>query len=72
MWADLQEEYGDQVEFITIDRDTDEGDAFARSHGIIGQPGFVTFDAAGDLTYSGLGPYQVSGVRELVLSIVPE
>ena len=72
MWADLQEEYGDQVEFIIVDRDTDAGDAFARSHGLIGQPGFVVFDAAGALTYASLGPYRESGLRELVLSIVPE
>ena len=72
MWADLQEEYGDRVEFIVVDRDTDAGDAFARSHGLIGQPGFVVFDAAGELTYASLGPYRESGLRELVLSIVPE
>lgn len=72
MWADLQAEYGDRVEFITVDRDTDAGDEFARSHGIIGQPGFVVFDAAGELTYAALGPNRESGLRELVLSVVPE
>ena len=47
------------------------GDEFARSHGIIGQPGFVVFDAAGELTYAALGPYRESGVRDLVVSVVP-
>ncbi len=72
MWADLQAEYGDRIEFILVDRDTDAGDEFARSHAIIGQPGFVVFDATGALTYAALGPTRESGLRELVLSVVPE
>lgn len=72
MWADLEAEYGDRIEFILVDRDTDAGDEFARSHGIFGQPGFVVFGAAGERTYAEHGPYDESGLRELVASTLPE
>ena len=73
MWADLQEEYGDRVEFILIDRETDEGREFISDHGVpVGQPGFIVYDAAGEVTYAGLGPTSASNVRELVRSVVPQ
>ncbi len=73
MWADLQEEYGDRIEFFEVDRDTDEGRQFVLDHGVtLGQPGFIVYNAAGEVTYADLGPFSERGVRELVLSIVPE
>lgn len=73
MWTDLENEYGDRVEFFLVDRETDEGRQFVSDHGVpIGQPGFVVYNAAGEVTYAGLGPTRESGVRELVLSVVPE
>lgn len=73
MWADLEKEYGDRVEFTLVDRETEEGREFIRDHGVpIGQPGFVVYNDAGEVTYAGLGPTRESGVRELVLSVVPE
>ncbi len=72
MWEELEQQYATQVEFITIDRDTDAGDAFARSHGIAYQPGFVVFDSSGELTYADLGPYDEDELRDLVRSVAQE
>ena len=73
MWGDLQDEYGDRVEFFLVDRETEEGRQFVSDHGVpIGQPGFVVYDASGEVTYAGLGPTREDGVRQLVLSVVPE
>ena len=73
MWADLEREYGDRVEFFLVDRETEEGGEFIREHGLpIGQPGFVVYDASGEVTYAALGPTRPDGVRELVESVVPQ
>lgn len=71
MWADLQEEYAGVIEFVTVDRDTDEGSAFALSHGIRYQPGFVVMDAAGETVYAALGPWRDDALRALVRSVAP-
>lgn len=71
MWADLQEEYAGLVEFVTVDRDTAEGNAFALSHGIRYQPGFVVMDAAGETVYAALGPWEDGDLRALVRSAAP-
>lgn len=71
MWADLQEEYAGRIEFVTVDRDTDEGSAFARSHGIDYQPGFVVMDASGETVYAALGPWRDDDLRALVRSVAP-
>lgn len=71
MWADLQEEYAGLIEFVTVDRDTGEGSAFALSHGIRYQPGFVVMDAAGETVYANLGPWEDDDLRALVRSVAP-
>ena len=68
MWEELQEEFGEQVDLITVDRDTDEGAAFASSHDIPYQPGFVVVNSQGDVTYAALGPWDPEDVTELVRS----
>lgn len=68
MWEDLQGQFGEQVELITVDRDTDEGDEFAKSHGIHYQPGFVVVNSAGEVTYASLGPWDPDDVTDLVRS----
>lgn len=65
-------EYGDRIEMIEVDRDSRDGRAFAESHGIYYQPGFVAYDASGELVYEGLGPYDGDGVTELVVSLLGE
>lgn len=65
-WPAIVEDYGDLVQLIMVDRDTEAGNAFARSHRIASQPGFVVLDAEGKVTYAGLGPYTPADVRELV------
>ncbi|MCY3882380.1 MAG: hypothetical protein F4Z77_09380 [Dehalococcoidia bacterium] len=73
MWADLEEEYGDRVEFYSVDRETEEGREFINDHGVpIGQPGFILYDASGEVTYAGLGPTRPAAVRDLVESVVPQ
>ena len=43
MWADLQEEYAGRIEFITVDRESEDGGAFARRHNIFYQPVFIVY-----------------------------
>lgn len=66
MWADLQKQYGDSVEFRDYDRDTPEGRKYADEKRLFSQPGFVVYDAKGNETYRGLGPSTRSGVIDLV------
>ena len=73
MWEELQQEYQGRIEFFEVDRETDDGRDFVRSHRLpIGQPGFVVFDSTGERTYAALGPFDESGLRELVASSLPE
>lgn len=51
---------------VVVDRDTSEGNAFAESHRIYYQPGFVVIGIDGKVLYSGLGPYDPNDVRSLV------
>jgi thiol-disulfide isomerase/thioredoxin len=67
-WPSIVDAYGSAVQLIMVDRDTPEGNAFARSHRINYQPGFVVLDANGNVTYAGLGPYTPAEVRQLVAS----
>ena len=71
MWAELTEQYGDEIELILVDRDSPEGRAFADSHRIFYQPGFVALTADGEQVYEGLGPYDPEDVRALVVSVLP-
>lgn len=72
MWTELVARYGDRIEMIEVDRDSRDGRAFAESHGIYYQPGFVALDAEGMVVYEGLGPYDGEGVTELVASLLGE
>ncbi len=44
MWADLQQEYEGRIEFIMVDRESDDGSEFARRHGIFYQPVFIIYE----------------------------
>ncbi len=72
MWAALQAEYADRIEFVTVDASTAEGRAFSRSHGIRSHPGFVALDASGGVVHAALGPFDEEGLRDLVRSLLPE
>ena len=72
MWAALQTEYGDRIEFVTVDATTAEGREFSRAHGIRSHPGFVVFDASGEVVHAALGPWDEEGLRALVRSVLPE
>ena len=72
MWAALQAEYGDQIEFVTVDANTRAGADFSDRFGIRGHPGFVAFDANGVVVHAALGPFEEEELRELVASILPD
>ena len=44
MWADLQQEYEGRIEFVTIDRESEDGSEFARRHNIFYQPVFIIYE----------------------------
>ena len=71
MWEELVDEYGSEIDLIIVDRDSSEGRAFAESHNIYYQPGFVALDRDGTVVYQGLGPYAPDKVRALVVSVLP-
>ena len=66
MWPELQAEYGDQVQLIQVDRDSDEGRDFAESYRINYQPAFVVLSPEGEVLRAALGPYGPAEVRTLV------
>jgi len=66
VWADLEKQYGSELNMVVVDRDTKEGREFAESHRIYYQPAFVVLDPTGKVTYAELGPYDPRGVTELV------
>lgn len=73
MWEDLVAEYDDTAfEMLLLDND-DPGDrAFARSHGINYQPGFIVIDPSGEVLHSALGPYDGDSLRRLIESFLPD
>lgn len=72
MWAALQAEYGDQVEFVAVDANSRAGADFSDMYGIRGHPGFVAIDANGVVLHAALGPFEEQGLRELVTSVLPD
>ena len=72
MWEELQQEYEGRIEFLEIDLDDDEDEAFARDHNIFYQPGFIIYDVDGELAYAKPGPNTGDEMRGLVASALPE
>ncbi len=72
MWEELQQEYEGRIEFLELDRDDDEDEAFARDHGIFYQPGFIIYDADGDQLHAAPGPQTGDEMRALVASALEE
>ena len=44
MWADLQQEYEGRIEFVEVDRESEDGSEFARRHNIFYQPVFIIYE----------------------------
>ena len=44
----LEDEYGDEFDFVWVDIDTARGRELAREHGFIGQPTFIFFNEEGE------------------------
>lgn len=43
MWEELQQEYEGRIEFILVDRESDDGGEFARRHNVFYQPVFIIY-----------------------------
>ena len=64
---DLVKQYnGKQLTMIDHDRDTKEGDAFARQYGFFSQPATVIFDRDGKEVHRSYGPSTSKETAELV------
>ncbi len=72
MWAALQAEYADHIEFVTVDANTRAGADFSDLYGLRGHPGFVAINASGEVIHAALGPFDEEGLRDLVASLAPE
>ena len=44
MWEELQREYEGRIEFVQVDRESEDGREFARRHNIFYQPVFIIYD----------------------------
>ncbi len=44
MWAELEQEYAGRIEFILVDRESDDGGEFARRHNVFYQPVFIIYE----------------------------
>ena len=72
MWEDLVAEYDDrQFEMLIVDNDDPEDRAFARSHGVTYQPGFIVIEPDGTVLHAALGPYDGDSLRTLIESFLP-
>ena len=71
MWADLREEYAGLIEFHEVDRESDDGSEFARSHNIFYQPVFIIYE--GDtLVSQEAGVSTAAALRAFVASALEE
>ena len=51
----LQMKYGDQITFMSIDANSQDGQAVFRAYRLQGHPAYALIDPEGDLLWSGLG-----------------
>jgi hypothetical protein len=71
VWEDLVAEYnGTQLEMAILDNDDSEDRAFARSHGVNYQPGFIVVEPGGAVLHAALGPYDGDSLRTLIESFI--
>lgn len=57
---------GKKLIMVDYDRDTKDGDAYARSHGFVGQPAIVIFDTSGEIAHKQHGPATAKETEELI------
>lgn len=57
---------GKKLTMVDFDRDTEEGDAYARSHGFVGQPAIVIFDTSGEIAHKQHGPSTAKETEALI------
>ena len=71
MWEELQQEYEGRIEFILVDRESDDGGAFARRHNVFYQPVFIIYE--GDtLVRQDAGIKRERDLRAIVASALEE
>ena len=61
---------GTQLDMVIVDNDDPDGRAFARSHGVNYQPGFIVIEPDGTVLHAALGPYDGDSLRTLIESFV--
>ena len=71
MWADLEQEYAGRIEFVQVDRESEDGREFARRHNIFYQPVFIIYEGdkrvrqeAGISTERALRAFVASALEE--------
>lgn len=57
---------GKKLTMVDYDRDTKEGDAYARSHGFVGQPAIVIFGKDGEIAHKQHGPSTAKDTEALI------
>ena len=71
MWEELQQEYEGRIEFVQVDRESDDGREFARRHNIFYQPVFIIYE--GDsLVRQDAGVSRENDLRAFVASALEE
>lgn len=51
----LSEVYSDKIEFRWLDVNSDEGGAASKYYKLLGHPGYVILNSAGEVLWSGIG-----------------
>ena len=59
----LEAEYGDQIEFRTLNANVGEGQAAFRAYRLGGHPSYVLLNPLGDISWKAVGPLSAVDIR---------
>ena len=59
----LENEFGDQIEFLRIDSGSSDGLSIFRAYGLRGHPCYVMINPDGEVLWIGLGEQSVESLR---------
>jgi hypothetical protein len=63
----LEQDYQDEITFIRLNADTD-GNATFRHYNLLGHPGYVFLNPAGEVLWSGVGELPLDQIDEVLKS----
>jgi len=67
VWKELVAELdGKKLTMVDFDRDTEDGDAYARSQGFVGQPAIVIYGTDGQIAHKQHGPSTAKETEALI------